>query len=207
MFIVRKKSALADEFVKMVLSRAIESNIQPSVLGAGQVGRGNEGMKTYRKGAIGALMDEYERATTELKLLVEQTADDDFIQVLDPRTEDEDCRSIQTIVTHVVRAGFGYANYIRDCFSIATTRSITGLLSRQDVVVGLDEMLDYMAQTLEGKWEMREEEITGVVINSRWGVRYDLEQLLEHAIVHILRHRRQIERLLQESKVSARTGV
>lgn len=39
-FIVRKKSALVDEFVKMVLSRAIESNIQPSVLGAGQVGRG-----------------------------------------------------------------------------------------------------------------------------------------------------------------------
>lgn len=164
-------------------------------------------MKTYRKGAIGALMDEYERATTELKLLVEQTADDDFIQVLDARTEDEDCRSMQTILTHVVRAGFGYANYIRDCFSIAATRSITGLLSRQDVVVGLDEMLDYMAQTLEGKWEMREEEITGVVIDSRWGVRYDLEQLLEHAIVHILRHRRQIERLLQENKVSAQTGV
>ena len=35
---------------------------------------------------------------------------------------------------------------------------------------------------------MSEEEISGTVINSPWGVVYDVEQLLEHAIVHILRH-------------------
>jgi len=44
---------------------------------------------------------------------------------------------------------------------------------------------------------MSEEEMMGVTIDSRWGQRYDLEQLLEHAIVHVLRHRRQIERLKQ----------
>ena len=32
----------------------------------------------------------------------------------------------------------------------------------------------------------------------RWGQRYDVEQLLEHAIVHVLRHRRQIERFLMK---------
>ena len=31
-------------------------------------------------------------------------------------------------------------------------------------------------------------------IHSPWGVVYDVEQLMEHAIVHILRHRRQIEK-------------
>ena len=30
----------------------------------------------------------------------------------------------------------------------------------------------------------------------KWGQTYDPEQLFEHAIVHILRHRRQIERFL-----------
>jgi hypothetical protein len=34
------------------------------------------------------------------------------------------------------------------------------------------------------------------VIEARWGPRYDLEQLLEHAIVHVLRHRRQIDKFL-----------
>lgn len=32
--------------------------------------------------------------------------------------------------------------------------------------------------------------------NVRWGQLYDVEQLFEHAIVHILKHRRQIERFL-----------
>jgi hypothetical protein len=31
-------------------------------------------------------------------------------------------------------------------------------------------------------------------ILTRWGQVFDYDQLLEHAIVHILRHRRQIER-------------
>ncbi len=43
---------------------------------------------------------------------------------------------------------------------------------------------------------MSDADIRVTAIQSRWGVRYDLEQLLEHAIVHVLRHRRQIEKLL-----------
>lgn len=33
-------------------------------------------------------------------------------------------------------------------------------------------------------------------INTKWGQQYDVEQMLEHAIVHILRHRRQIKNAL-----------
>jgi len=33
-------------------------------------------------------------------------------------------------------------------------------------------------------------------ILSRWGQQYDPEQILEHAIVHVMRHQRQIERFL-----------
>jgi hypothetical protein len=43
--------------------------------------------------------------------------------------------------------------------------------------------------------EPTDDGIQSIVIQSGWGVPYDLEQLLEHAIVHILRHRRQIEKL------------
>jgi len=35
----------------------------------------------------------------------------------------------------------------------------------------------------------------------RWGPQYDLEQLLEHAVVHILRHRRQIEKFAAKEKI------
>src|SRR5262249_33719604 len=101
----------------------------------------------------------------------------------------------QTIMTHVVRAGYGYADYIRAQFGISPTSHPDGLLSYENLRADFDAMLDYTAQTLDGRWEMPEDDIAGIAIDSRWGVRYDLEQLLEHAIVHILRHRRQIERL------------
>ena len=56
-------------------------------------------------------------------------------------------------------------------------------------------MIAHTVATLEGR--MSDEEMEAVRIQSPWRVVYDLEQMLEHAIVHILRHRRQIERFLQ----------
>jgi uncharacterized damage-inducible protein DinB len=163
--------------------------------------------KTYRTGAIGALMDEYERAASDLRRLIERIPEDDFVRVVDEQTTDDDCRSVQTIVSHVVRAGCGYADYIREQFSIASTRPENKLLSYQESLEQLDATLQYMAQTLEGRWGMSYEEISSIVINSRWGVVYDMEQLLEHAIVHILRHRRQIEKFIWQGKITVHPGV
>ncbi len=163
--------------------------------------------KTYRSGAIGALMDEYERAASDLRRLVEQIPEGDFVRVVDSQTKDEDCRSVQTIMSHVVRAGYGYADYIRGQFSIASTRPQNKLLSHRESLEQLDVALEYTAQTLEGRWEMSDEEISGTVINSRWGVVYNVEGLLEHAIVHILRHRRQIEKFIWQGMIAMHPGV
>jgi uncharacterized damage-inducible protein DinB len=158
--------------------------------------------KSYRNGAIGALMDEYERAASELTRLVEQIPDDEFVRVVDSQTQDEDCRSVQTIMSHVVRAGYGYADYIREQLSITSTRPPPKLLSRQEALEQLEAALRYTIQTLEGRWEMSAEEISGIVIKTRWGAVYDADGLLEHAIVHILRHRRQIEKFIWQGKIS-----
>ncbi|HEY0320011.1 MAG TPA: DinB family protein [Pyrinomonadaceae bacterium] len=163
--------------------------------------------KTYRNGAIGALMDEYERAASELRRLVERIPQDDFVRVVDAQTKDDDCRSAQTIMSHVVRAGYGYADYIREQFSIESTRPQNKLLSHRESLEQLDGALRYTAQTLEGRWEMSDEEISGTVIKSRWGAVYDVEGLLEHAIVHILRHRRQIEKFIWRGLITMNPGV
>ena len=151
--------------------------------------------QTFRKGAIGALMDEYERAASELRHLVETFNEEAFTEILDSRTNDENCRSVQTIMSHVVSSGYSYADYIRGAFSMATDRPPKRLLSHRQALDAFDAMLTYTIRTLEGKWEMTDAAIQDVGIRARWGVTYDLEQMLEHAIVHVLRHRRQIERL------------
>jgi hypothetical protein len=54
---------------------------------------------------------------------------------------------------------------------------------------------------------MSDEEIVRVRMDTHWGQTYDLEQLLEHAIVHILRHRRQIERFVQTESLVLRSEI
>lgn len=152
-------------------------------------------------------MDEYERAASELRRLIMHIPEDDFVRIVDEQTSDDDCRSVQTIMSHVVRAGYGYADYIREQFSIASTRPENRLLSRQESLEQLEAALIYTTQTLEGRWEMSDKEIAGTVINSRWGVVYDVEQLLEHAIVHILRHRRQIEKFIYQGRINVTPGL
>ncbi len=70
-------------------------------------------MKVFREGAVGALMDEYERASVDFKEIINGLSQADFVKILDPLTEDEDCRSVQTIINHVIRSGYGYADSVR----------------------------------------------------------------------------------------------
>lgn len=160
--------------------------------------------ESYRSGAVGALMDEYERAASELARLVEQISDDDFTRVVDSLTQDEDCRSAQTIMSHVVAAGYGYADYLREQFSIESARPQYRLLSRRESLEQLEAALRYTAETLDGRWEMSAEEISAIVIKTRWGPVYDAEGLLEHAIVHVLRHRRQVDRFISQGRIATR---
>lgn len=153
--------------------------------------------KDYRKGALGALMDEYERAGEELARLILRLSDAEFEAVRDLQTQDEDCRSIQTVMHHVVTSGYSYALYLRETLSEPGTRPEIPLGRRTESVEQLAAMLAYTAAALEGRWEMSNDRMTAARIQSRWGQAYDIEQMLEHAIVHVLRHRRQIERFLR----------
>jgi uncharacterized damage-inducible protein DinB len=153
---------------------------------------------TYRKGGVGAMMDEYERAARELQRLIGQISGENFARVVDAETRDESCRSVQTIITHVVRAGYGYADYIRTAFAMPSTAPESKPVPHREASEKIDAMLAYTVETLEGKWEMTDDDIQKVAMRTRWGSTYDLEQLLEHAIVHILRHRRQVARFTEK---------
>ena len=157
----------------------------------------------FHKGAIGALMDEYERAAAEFKNLISKIPEPDFVKIVDPDTKDEDCRSVQTIISHVINSGYSYANYIRDWFSIPKASPERRPYFRDEFSEEIDKMLSYTSETLEGKWEYSDDEIMKVKMIVRWGPQYDLEQLLEHAIVHILRHRRQIEKFISAGSLKS----
>jgi uncharacterized damage-inducible protein DinB len=159
---------------------------------------------TYRKGGVGALMDEYERAAWEIRDLIGRISEKDFTRVVDAETSDQDCRSVQTIMSHAVRAGYGYANYLREAFSISREEVSSEMFAGVETPDRIDAMLRYTIETLEGRWELSDDEISSITFKTRWGNTYHMEQILEHAIVHILRHRRQIEKFAANGLIEIR---
>jgi uncharacterized damage-inducible protein DinB len=153
--------------------------------------------KEFRdKGAIGALLDEYERSIIELKKVITSISKEELIEIVDNETADENCKSIQTILSHVVESGYTYVIEIRKWLGeeIEYKESKT-FSSIKKYKLGLDKMFSYNEKLFKDYPELQIAEFKSKnKIKVRWGQKYDVEQLLEHAIVHILRHRRQIER-------------
>jgi uncharacterized damage-inducible protein DinB len=156
-------------------------------------------MKIFRdQGAIGALLDEYEKALTELKEVLRRISEEELRRVIDPMAADEDCRSIQTILTHVVAAGYNYAICIRkhqgEDLAYQEKVALDGI---EEYLAALDAMFAYNVQLFADYPDLVMEVLDNdQKMLTRWGQTTDPDQLMEHAIVHILRHRRQIERFL-----------
>lgn len=155
-------------------------------------------LEEYRKGGIGALMDEYERAAFELKSLIESVSETDYTRIADAETKDADCHSIQTMMNHVVHAGYGYANSIRKTFDIPHTPlgDERPQISQAEIGAEIDKVLAYTEESLENLWEMSYEEMNKTLVFKRANFQENIEQLLEHAVMHILRHRRQVDKFL-----------
>ena len=154
--------------------------------------------KFYRKGAIGALLDEYERAIADLKKVIEPVTDNELSIIADAETEDEDCRSIQTVLAHVVYAGYGYATSIHNLKEHNKVRPPkTPRTTSAEYIQDLTGVFAFTEKLLQ---EFNDSELeqhdNSLKIKAGWGQIYDIEQMMEHAIVHILRHRRQIERFI-----------
>ncbi len=149
-------------------------------------------MQTYRKGAIGALADEYEKALEELKAVLKNISDKHFTETAD-NSLDKDFQSIRNIVLHIVDSGYIYANHIRKRFGNAITKQEIKIETVDEGFYQLDMMFQYTLETFEDKWVLTDEELLNTIIKTSWTT-YDLEAIIEHAIVHVLRHRRQIEK-------------
>lgn len=153
---------------------------------------------TYRKGPVGALMDEYERAAGELARVLAPLSAPQYEEIRDAQTQDECCRSIQTILSHVVSSGYGYANAIRRAYGGKATDYTFRILSRGEVEGMLSGMLAYTVDTLSDKFDFTDDQLMAIIVDRYGPQKSDLEQVLEHAIVHILRHRRQIDKFLAQ---------
>lgn len=161
--------------------------------------------KPFRtNGAIGALLDEYEKALSELKRTISDLTREELIHIVDAETQNEECKSIQTILSHIVQSGYTYVVEIRKWMGKQDDYRPVILLDHLDeYLTALDHMFQYTEQLfLEHPHIKLTEYDFDKKIKVRWGQSYDVEQLMQHAIVHVLRHRRQIEKFKVQLKTN-----
>jgi hypothetical protein len=149
-----------------------------------------------RSGPFGALMDEYARAAEDFCRVVEGF---DLARFDAERpSNDPNTVSPRAICLHVVGAAHRYAHYIRKARKLDFIERYEAdparLGSPRDIRARLAEGIVLMEETVEPLLKATEAEIQALSFTVRWGPRYDPEMILEHAVCHVLRHRRQLER-------------
>jgi hypothetical protein len=147
-------------------------------------------------GACGALMDEYARAAIDLCAVIEAF---DTARFTTERPGVEAwTASPRAICLHVIRAAHGYADDIRKARNLAfkarlnlPPETLPTPAAFRPLLAGA---LRYTEGALAGLYEASEDEVAAIKFTVSWGVAYDPDMLLEHAVCHLLRHRRQLER-------------
>jgi uncharacterized damage-inducible protein DinB len=113
-----------------------------------------------------------------------------------PKTDDPSYESAEHLGGHVFRAARGYLTWIGEFVN----RPVTDVDPDTDAAsiarkgrAFVDEVLAAWRRHLTS---LEDGEITPATRKSRWGEDYSIEQMLEHAVVHPMRHRIQLERLM-----------
>ena len=112
---------------------------------------------------------------------------------------DKSYESRETLGGHVLMAARGYLTRIgewvgRPVTDVDTTENATAVAARASEF--LENVLDAYDRHLA---HITTEELEAQKHRTRWGELMSVEMLLEHAVVHPMRHRIQLERILEGS--------
>lgn len=148
----------------------------------------------YKQGTVGALLHAYQQVITALQETITGVSNDELVTVADIKTTDENCSSIQTILTHVVSAGYRHTNYIRQIAGGTNYKADVICLTADDYSKELDNVFSFIAETFINIEDNQLEELdNNKKLITNWHQVYDIEQMAEHAMVHFIKHKRQIE--------------
>ena len=117
-----------------------------------------------------------------------------------PETSDTDYQSLETILFHVFRASRGYIKWICEKLNLPDP-GIDSPPALEEIEKKANRYLEYLLE----KWrdpliELDEKVFLDKAYLARWGVEYCIDAMLEHAVMHPVRHEFQLSNLIVESK-------
>lgn len=115
-----------------------------------------------------------------------------------PETDDQNYVSLETLLRHVLGAAGSYMIWMCAQLGLPDPQ----IQPRPDVSVIEAQAADYLAH-LKDRWRLPLKDVPEARFHrpeyaSNWGTRYCIDAMLEHAVMHAILHREQLEGLLEE---------
>jgi len=113
-----------------------------------------------------------------------------------PETDDPSYVSLETLLWHVLGAAGSYMVWM--CAQLGLPDP--GIEPRPDAAVIESQAADYLAH-IKDRWRLPLKDVPEARFHrpeyaSSWGTRYCIDAMLEHAVMHAILHRVQLEELL-----------
>jgi len=115
-----------------------------------------------------------------------------------PQTDDPSYASLEALGRHVLSAAGGYMIWMCEVLALPGP----GIRSAPDASAVVSDADDYMEHVLE-RWraplrEVPSEKLDTPEYPTRWQTRYCIDSMLEHAVMHPIRHAFQLDELLKD---------
>ena len=115
-----------------------------------------------------------------------------------PETDDPDYSSLESLLVHVLGAARSYMMWMCEQLGLPHP-GINPVPGESEIEASAESYLEHLLNAwrtpLSG---LPEEAFHEPFESSRWGVQYWIDGMLEHAVMHPLRHEFQLNELLQE---------
>ena len=115
-----------------------------------------------------------------------------------PSTTDPNYASLAALGRHVLSAAGGYLVWVCEVLSLPDP----AVLPAPDAIAIVRDPDGYLEHVL-ARWraeplrEIPDEKLETPEYPSRWGTRYSIDSMLEHAVVHPIRHAFQLDELIR----------
>ncbi|MEM7165499.1 MAG: hypothetical protein AAF581_08545 [Planctomycetota bacterium] len=156
----------------------------------------------YVHGGARALVTLHERYLSEFLLVWRQ-----FVAAgcALPATSDPDYASAQTLLRHVLGAARGYLVWTCEKLGLPDP-GITPTPDADNIAAAADEYTRHLIE----RWReplktLSHEQCDRATFESSWGVPYCIDAMLEHAVMHPIRHTLQLQQLLAADRRASGT--
>ena len=117
-----------------------------------------------------------------------------------PQTEDKDYTSLDTLLRHILRAARGYMTWMCDKLDLPDPK-----IDKTPEAEYIESKSDEYITHLLNQWqfplaEVPKDKFITTTYTSRWGVEYCIDAMLEHAVMHPIRHEYQLHNLIIAQK-------